>query len=102
MEVSHRIFIHEYSDIFGSIGAIQGAQSSFNDNGESNLDLQYAMSLVGKSQPVTLYQAGDFVEGLFILLHQIGSSENRCLKRCILQQSFGCVGRIFLYLRGRG
>ncbi|THG96319.1 hypothetical protein EW026_g5491 [Hermanssonia centrifuga] len=44
-------------------GAIQGAQSSFNDNGESNLDLQYAMSLVGKSQPVTLYQAGDFVEG---------------------------------------
>ena len=35
----------------------------FNDNGESDLDLQYAMSLVGKSQPVTLYQAGDVVEG---------------------------------------
>ncbi|KAF7792186.1 hypothetical protein EIP86_003218 [Pleurotus ostreatoroseus] len=35
----------------------------FNDNGESDLDLQYAMSLVGKSQPVTLYQAGDLVEG---------------------------------------
>ena len=32
-------------------------------NGESDLDLQYAMALVGKSQPVTLYQVGDLVEG---------------------------------------
>ncbi|CDO77010.1 hypothetical protein BN946_scf184298.g37 [Trametes cinnabarina] len=35
----------------------------FDVNGESDLDLQYAMSLVGKSQPVTLYQTGDDVEG---------------------------------------
>ncbi|KAI0663745.1 subtilisin-like protein [Cubamyces menziesii] len=34
----------------------------FGYNGESNLDLQYSMSLVGK-QPVTLYQTGDDVEG---------------------------------------
>ncbi|KAH9902589.1 subtilisin-like protein [Cubamyces lactineus] len=35
----------------------------FGYNGESNLDLQYSMSLVGKNQPVTLYQTGDDVEG---------------------------------------
>ncbi|KAI0329253.1 subtilisin-like protein [Cubamyces sp. BRFM 1775] len=33
------------------------------DNVESNLDLQYAMALVGKKQPVTLYQVGDYIEG---------------------------------------
>ncbi|KAI9066077.1 subtilisin-like protein [Trametes sanguinea] len=32
-------------------------------NSESNLDLEYAMALVGKSQPVTLYQTGDNVQG---------------------------------------
>ena len=32
-------------------------------NGESDLDLQYSMALVGKTQPVTLYQVGDLVEG---------------------------------------
>ncbi|TFY61990.1 hypothetical protein EVJ58_g4155 [Rhodofomes roseus] len=32
-------------------------------NGESNLDLQYSMTLVGPRQPVQLYQAGDFYEG---------------------------------------
>ena len=37
--------------------------SGFDYNGESNLDLQYAMSLVGKKQNVTLYQVGDTVEG---------------------------------------
>ncbi|KAG8221246.1 peptidase S8/S53 domain-containing protein [Butyriboletus roseoflavus] len=31
--------------------------------GESDLDLQYAMDLVGPSQRVTLYQVGDMVEG---------------------------------------
>ena len=39
----------------------------FGYNGESNLDLQYSMSLVGK-QPVTLYQTGDDVEGLSLRL----------------------------------
>ena len=32
-------------------------------NAESDLDLQYAMTLVGKSQSVTLYQVGDIFEG---------------------------------------
>lgn len=32
-------------------------------NAESDLDLQYAMSLVGKNQPVTLFQVGDIFEG---------------------------------------
>ncbi|KAH9846221.1 subtilisin-like protein [Lenzites betulinus] len=44
-------------------GTIEGQGGGFDINGESNLDLQYAMSLVGKSQPVTLYQTGDDLEG---------------------------------------
>ena len=35
----------------------------FETNGEADLDLEYAMALVGKTQPVTLYQVGDIVEG---------------------------------------
>ncbi|KAI0922999.1 hypothetical protein AcV5_009837 [Taiwanofungus camphoratus] len=44
-------------------GVVQSSETGFNYNGESNLDLQYSMSLVGSSQPVTLYQTGDAVEG---------------------------------------
>ncbi|KAI0648913.1 subtilisin-like protein [Trametes meyenii] len=44
-------------------GTIDIGFGGFDVNGESNLDLQYAMSLVGKGQPVTLYQTGDDVEG---------------------------------------
>ncbi|OJT01787.1 Aorsin [Trametes pubescens] len=44
-------------------GTIDVGGGGFDINGESNLDLQYAMSLVGKSQPVTLYQTGDDLEG---------------------------------------
>ncbi|KAI0833697.1 subtilisin-like protein [Trametes gibbosa] len=44
-------------------GTIDVGFGGFDINGESNLDLQYAMSLVGKSQPVTLYQTGDDLEG---------------------------------------
>ncbi|EGO00779.1 hypothetical protein SERLA73DRAFT_159455 [Serpula lacrymans var. lacrymans S7.3] len=44
-------------------GVVQTTTTGFNDNGESNLDLQYAMSIVTAAQPVTLYQAGDIVEG---------------------------------------
>ena len=43
-------------------GVAQTANQSFNFNGESNLDLQYGMSIVNP-QPVTLYQTGDLVEG---------------------------------------
>lgn len=44
-------------------GFVQTNQTGFDYNGESNLDLQYSMTLVGGAQPVTLYQAGDDVEG---------------------------------------
>ncbi|RFU29102.1 hypothetical protein B7463_g7233, partial [Scytalidium lignicola] len=43
-------------------GVIQTEASSFDLNGESNLDLEYAMALVGPQQ-VTLYQVGDPIEG---------------------------------------
>ena len=44
-------------------GPDQTTMQSFNTNGESDLDLQYSMTLVGKTQPVTLYQVGDLIEG---------------------------------------
>ncbi|KAI0058458.1 subtilisin-like protein [Artomyces pyxidatus] len=43
-------------------GFVQTANRSFDFNGESNLDLEYAMALVG-NQPVTLLQAGDLPMG---------------------------------------
>ena len=50
--------------IFNSIdgGVLQTEYLSFDYNGESDLDLEYAMTLVSP-QNVTLYQAGDLVEG---------------------------------------
>ncbi|KAF7975943.1 hypothetical protein HWV62_8231 [Athelia sp. TMB] len=44
-------------------GFVQTDQTSFDYNGESNLDLEYGMALVTDKQPVTLYQVGDAVEG---------------------------------------
>ncbi|KAG9312210.1 peptidase S8/S53 domain-containing protein [Chiua virens] len=44
-------------------GGSLNPQESFAVNGESNLDLEYAMNLVTKAQNVTLYQVGDLVEG---------------------------------------
>ena len=43
-------------------GVVQQTNMSFGFNGESDLDLEYAMSLVYPQQ-VTLYQVGDLVEG---------------------------------------
>ncbi|KAG8534297.1 uncharacterized protein KY384_001141 [Bacidia gigantensis] len=43
-------------------GVDQTTTQSFNDNGESDLDLEYAIALV-YPQKVTLYQTGDLVEG---------------------------------------
>ena len=43
-------------------GVVQQTNMSFNFNGESNLDLEYAIALV-YPQDVTLYQVGDLVEG---------------------------------------
>jgi len=50
--------------IFDSIdgGVAQTQNQSFNFNGESDLDLEYAMTLV-YPQKVTLYQVGDLEEG---------------------------------------
>jgi len=44
-------------------GVAQTQNQGFQYNGESDLDLQYAMALVTQGQPVTLYQVGDLVEG---------------------------------------
>ncbi|KAH0016835.1 subtilisin-like protein, partial [Aureobasidium melanogenum] len=43
-------------------GVIQATNRSFNFNGESDLDLEYAMTLI-YPEKVTLYQVGDLVEG---------------------------------------
>jgi len=50
--------------IFDSVdgGLLQTEVESFNYNGESDLDLEYAMTLVNP-QKVTLYQVGDIAEG---------------------------------------
>jgi tripeptidyl-peptidase-1 len=50
--------------IFDSMdgGVLQTAYQSFGYNGESDLDLQYGMTLVWP-QKVTLFQVGDMVEG---------------------------------------
>lgn len=52
----------------GILGFIQTDYSSFDFNGESNLDLQYAGALVTNKQQITLYQAGDEVEGKCVYL----------------------------------
>ncbi|KAJ7611503.1 Pro-kumamolisin, activation domain-containing protein [Mycena polygramma] len=44
-------------------GGVQTAQKGSDFNGESNLDLEYAMNLVTARQPVTLYQVGDLEQG---------------------------------------
>ncbi|KAF9243183.1 peptidase S8/S53 domain-containing protein [Melanogaster broomeanus] len=44
-------------------GYAQTEYQGFEYNGESDLDLQYGMGLVGAAQQVTLYQVGDMVEG---------------------------------------
>ena len=44
------------------IAVIQTTDQSFNFNGESDLDLEYAMGLVAP-QKILLLQTGDIVEG---------------------------------------
>jgi len=44
-------------------GGVLSTNVSFADNGESSLDLEYAMNLVTSKQNVTLYQVGDLVIG---------------------------------------
>ena len=47
----------------------------FDFNGESDLDLQYSMSLTNP-QPITLLQTGDLVEGDLVVI-----LPNRCPKQ---------------------
>lgn len=44
-------------------GYEQTSFGGFSINGEANLDLEFAMALVGPTQNVTLYQVGDLEEG---------------------------------------
>ncbi|KZT63388.1 subtilisin-like protein [Daedalea quercina L-15889] len=44
-------------------GVVQTTYATYDDNVESDLDLEYAMTLVGSTQNVTLLQAGDLYEG---------------------------------------
>ena len=45
------------------LGVLQTIVEDFNFNGESDLDLQYAMTLTNP-QEITLLQTGDLVEGI--------------------------------------
>lgn len=49
------------------VGYAQTTYEGFEYNGESDLDLEYGMSLVTGEQTVTLYQTGDMVEGGLVL-----------------------------------
>jgi tripeptidyl-peptidase-1 len=54
------------------IGVVQNTQTGFAYNGESDLDLEYAMNLVnllGYVQKITLYQVGDLNRGISISSH---------------------------------
>jgi hypothetical protein len=57
-------FISDNVVFFSKKGVVQTIQEEFDYNGESNLDLQYAMNLVGSKQDVILYQVGDIPQGL--------------------------------------
>lgn len=46
-------------------GYVQTEYQSTDLNAESGLDFQYAMALTNP-QPITLYQVGDIIEGLFV------------------------------------
>ncbi|KAG5347999.1 hypothetical protein C0989_011261 [Termitomyces sp. Mn162] len=50
------------------IAIVQTFNQSFNFNGESDLDLEYAMGLTNP-QPITLLQTGDIVEGTALSNH---------------------------------
>jgi len=50
-------------DRSSNIGVVQQDNQSFEYNGESDLDLEYAMALTDPT-PISLLQTGDLVEGL--------------------------------------
>ena len=65
MEVIAHVNVHHYCQHqpYKNLTAIiQTTNQSFNFNGESDLDLEYAMALTAP-QEITLLQTGDIVEG---------------------------------------
>ena len=46
-----------------NVGVVQQQHQSFELNGESDLDLEYAMALTDPT-PISLLQTGDLIEGL--------------------------------------
>lgn len=73
----------------------QTIQEEFDYNGESNLDLQYAMNLVnlvGSKQDVILYQVGDLPQGLHDSLSSFSGDELTpiIIDRGIFQQLSWC------------
>ena len=60
------------------VGYAQTIYQGFDYNGESDLDLQYGMSLVTGEQTVTLYQTGDMVEGRIVFRVSFHISNNHC------------------------
>ena len=64
--------------IYVPLGYLQTTNRSFDNNGESDLDLQYGMSLVTGEQTVTLYQTGDMVVGRLVARVSSGVSNSRC------------------------
>lgn len=69
--------------VFFQKGVVQTIQEEFDYNGESNLDLQYAMNLVGSKQDVILYQVGDIPQGL---RHSISSFSGNELTPIIIDR----------------
>jgi len=59
-----------------SVGVVQDTVRSFQLNGESNLDLEYAMPFVDPT-PVSLLQTGDLVEGSHLRAKNRGLNLNQ-------------------------
>lgn len=63
MAVRHQLPFYSIDPPFNVSGVVQTQQTGDEYNGESNLDLQYGMTLVTGKQPVQLYQVGDIDQG---------------------------------------
>lgn len=71
---SERGTCRRQSNIYLFVGYAQTTDQGFDYNAESDLDLQYGMSLVTGEQTITLYQTGDIVEGRLVLLYVISAT----------------------------
>ena len=81
------------------LGVDQTTEQSFDFNGESDLDLEYAMALTNP-QPITLLQTGDTVEGQTVpSILRILRLELTIACRSVLRQLARCCRRVFLYFR---